>query len=80
MVNAPSLMTAHRAATNDLPVTATASPAMAKVHARLASLTTVVLATMHLAHRATLMHPVHHVVTTTTSSPVPTHTWAPKAA
>ena len=35
---------------------------------------------MRHVHRVTLMHPVRHVVTMTTSNLVPTRTWAPKAA
>ena len=55
----------------------------AKANANPVNSTTVVLATMHHAHHAhhaTLTHPVRLAVTMTTSSPVPTRTWAPKVA
>jgi hypothetical protein len=80
MANAPSLVTVPRVAVNAQRVTATASLAMVKVNVPLASLTTVVPAAMHHVHHATLTHLARHAATTTISSPVPTRTWAPKAA
>ena len=52
----------------------------AKASALPVNSTTVAHATMHHVLHATLMHLVRHVVTMTTSSPVPTRIWARKAA
>jgi len=82
MANAPSLVTVHHAAVNVQRAMAIASLEMDKAKAlvRLASLTTVARAAMHHVHRVTLTHLAPHAVTTMTSSPAPTRTWAPKAA
>ena len=80
MVNALIWVTVLHAAANAQHVTAIASLDRAKANARRASLTTVVHATTHHVHRVTLTHLAPHAVTTTTSSPAPTRTWAPKAA
>ena len=80
MANAPSLETAHHAAVTAQRAMAIASLEMDKALARLASLTTVARAAMHHVHRVTLTHLAPHAVTTMTSSPAPTRTWAPKAA
>jgi hypothetical protein len=78
MANALSSETDLHAAANAQRVTAIAPKA--KVHVRLASLTTVAHATRRRVHRVTLTRLAHHDVMMTTSSPAPTRTWAPKAA
>jgi hypothetical protein len=76
---------AHHATVSALNNSVTALPAAttahkAKVSAHPVNLTTVARAMTHHVHPATLMRLAHLAVTTTTSNPVPTHTWVPKVA